>query len=246
MPTFYCLRFETPPTWRARSRIYIPQKLGGLVISPGTGFPFRHLLQLAELWYSTPPPHRERNTVCFEHLHNTVGWTKERTLTVTHKRHRRRPLLEKSSKYITAIARQQTLYCHILWVCVTNNEFWIGWLDLLTPSFMITLNYNQFTAHNQWLTKTRSIPYWTISVFFLVFLLLWLVWFWFTNYSFLVYEWRLTYEWLPNEWIQSSSLLPATSQHGHSWRRAPLGPMAIYLFSVKTFVFFFLSLFRLW
>jgi hypothetical protein len=38
---------------------------------------------------------------------------------------------------------------------------------------------------------------------------------------------------------QSSSLLPATSQHGHSWHRAPLGPMAIYLFSVKTFVFFF-------
>jgi hypothetical protein len=36
---------------------------------------------------------------------------------------------------------------------------------------------------------------------------------------------------------QSSSLLPATSQHGHSLRRAPLGPMAIYLFSVKTFVF---------
>jgi hypothetical protein len=38
---------------------------------------------------------------------------------------------------------------------------------------------------------------------------------------------------------QSSSLLPATSQHGHSWHRAPLGHMAIYLFCVKTFVFFF-------
>jgi hypothetical protein len=38
---------------------------------------------------------------------------------------------------------------------------------------------------------------------------------------------------------QSSSLLPATSQHGHSWHRGPLGPMAIHLFSVKTFVFFF-------
>jgi hypothetical protein len=36
---------------------------------------------------------------------------------------------------------------------------------------------------------------------------------------------------------QSSSLLPATSQHGHSWHRAPLGPLAIYLFNVKTFVF---------
>jgi hypothetical protein len=38
---------------------------------------------------------------------------------------------------------------------------------------------------------------------------------------------------------QSSSLQPATSQHGHSWHRAPLGLMAIYLFSVKTLVFFF-------
>jgi hypothetical protein len=34
---------------------------------------------------------------------------------------------------------------------------------------------------------------------------------------------------------QSSSLLPAISQHGHSWHRAPLGPIVIYLFSVKTF-----------
>jgi hypothetical protein len=41
---------------------------------------------------------------------------------------------------------------------------------------------------------------------------------------------------------QSSSLLPVTSQHGHAWHRAPLGPMTIYLLSVKTFVFF--SFFR--
>jgi hypothetical protein len=38
---------------------------------------------------------------------------------------------------------------------------------------------------------------------------------------------------------QSSRLLSATSQHGHSWHRAPLRPVAIYLFSVKSFVFFF-------
>jgi hypothetical protein len=38
---------------------------------------------------------------------------------------------------------------------------------------------------------------------------------------------------------QSSSLLPATGHHGHSWHRASLGPMAIYLFNVKTFVFLF-------
>jgi hypothetical protein len=36
-----------------------PQEKGGPVIPPGTGFPFRRLLRLAELrWrYSTPPPH---------------------------------------------------------------------------------------------------------------------------------------------------------------------------------------------
>jgi hypothetical protein len=38
---------------------------------------------------------------------------------------------------------------------------------------------------------------------------------------------------------KSSSILPATSQHGQSWHRAPLAHMAIYLFNIKTFVFFF-------
>jgi hypothetical protein len=38
---------------------------------------------------------------------------------------------------------------------------------------------------------------------------------------------------------RSRSLLPASSRHAHTWHRAPLGPMAIYLFNVKTFVFFF-------
>jgi hypothetical protein len=37
---------------------------------------------------------------------------------------------------------------------------------------------------------------------------------------------------------RSRSLLPASSRHAHTWHRAPLGPMAIYLFNVKTFVLF--------
>jgi hypothetical protein len=43
--------------------IYIPPEEGGPVITPGTGFPFRHLLRLAGIrWrYSTPPPHGEPN-----------------------------------------------------------------------------------------------------------------------------------------------------------------------------------------
>jgi hypothetical protein len=34
MTTLYSLRFETPPTWKARSPYYIPQDQGGPVISP--------------------------------------------------------------------------------------------------------------------------------------------------------------------------------------------------------------------
>jgi hypothetical protein len=58
MTTFYCLRFETPSTWRSGPRIYIPQEQGDRVIRPSTGFPFCHLLWLTGLrWrYSTPPP----------------------------------------------------------------------------------------------------------------------------------------------------------------------------------------------
>jgi hypothetical protein len=42
MSVFYCLRFEIPLTWRARSPYVYPQEQGVRVISPGIGFPFRH------------------------------------------------------------------------------------------------------------------------------------------------------------------------------------------------------------
>jgi hypothetical protein len=37
MTKFYCLRFETPPTWRANPRIYILQEQGGPVIPQALG-----------------------------------------------------------------------------------------------------------------------------------------------------------------------------------------------------------------
>jgi hypothetical protein len=43
-----------------------------------------------------------------------------------------------------------------------NNGFWTRWLDVLTPSLQLQ---SIITAHNQWLSKTRSVPYWTASVF---------------------------------------------------------------------------------
>jgi hypothetical protein len=59
MITFYCLRFETSPGWRAKSPYLYPPGQRGPVIPPGTGFPFRRLLRLAGIrWrYSNPPPH---------------------------------------------------------------------------------------------------------------------------------------------------------------------------------------------
>jgi hypothetical protein len=47
MTIFYCLSFETPQTGGPVPRIYIPQKQGGPVILPSTGFSFRRLLRLA-------------------------------------------------------------------------------------------------------------------------------------------------------------------------------------------------------
>jgi hypothetical protein len=58
MTTFYSFRFEIPLTWKSRSSYLYPPGRGGPVIPPGTDFPFRLLLLLAELqWrYSNPPP----------------------------------------------------------------------------------------------------------------------------------------------------------------------------------------------
>jgi hypothetical protein len=59
-----------------------------------------------------------------------------------------------SQPFVVPLTSQ--LYCHVWGVCVTNsNGFWIGWLNLLP------LLYD----HDQWLSKTSSIPYWTTSVF---------------------------------------------------------------------------------
>jgi hypothetical protein len=45
MTTFYCLRFETPPTWRTRSPYSYPPGTSP-VIPPGTGFPLRATVEV--------------------------------------------------------------------------------------------------------------------------------------------------------------------------------------------------------
>jgi hypothetical protein len=60
---FYTVRSSalrlTPQPGGPRLCTYVPHEQDGLVIPPGTGFPFRRLLRLARLrWrYSNPAPH---------------------------------------------------------------------------------------------------------------------------------------------------------------------------------------------
>jgi hypothetical protein len=59
---FYCLRFETPPTWRPGPCIYIPQEQDGLVVAPGTGFLFIASYDSQGYGWGIrpPPPHGMR------------------------------------------------------------------------------------------------------------------------------------------------------------------------------------------
>jgi hypothetical protein len=81
---------------------------------------------------------------------------------------------------------------------INNNGFWIVWLHLLTPSLNLSESKSLSTAHNQCPPKTRSILTGLRLSFLLVFLLLWLTWFWFTNHLLLLHEripnngWRRT------------------------------------------------------
>jgi hypothetical protein len=63
-----------------------------------------------------------------------------------------------------------------------NNGFWVGWLDLLTPSFAVTLNYNQLyqITINDCLRLAPFLPELRVSS-----VLLWMAWFRFMNWSLL-------------------------------------------------------------
>jgi hypothetical protein len=59
MTMFYCLRFETPPTWRARSPYLYPPVTGWPSCIPGIGFPFKHTWLAGLRWsHSNPPPQK--------------------------------------------------------------------------------------------------------------------------------------------------------------------------------------------
>jgi hypothetical protein len=51
MTTFYCLRFETPPTWMARCPYLYPPGTGWPSYTPRHWGPFRRLLRLAATYW---------------------------------------------------------------------------------------------------------------------------------------------------------------------------------------------------
>jgi hypothetical protein len=64
---YFTVSFETPPAWRARSPIYIPQEQGDPAIPQGTGLPFFASYDSQGLrWrYSNPAPHGEEWEIQF-------------------------------------------------------------------------------------------------------------------------------------------------------------------------------------
>jgi hypothetical protein len=112
-PYFTVSYSRLPKPRRPGPRIYIPQEQGGPSFttqalgsfsvasygSQGYGGDIRTHLHTGIRWRH-----------CYERLRNKSGRTEEKTLTVTPRRQRRRPLLCNSGKHVTAIARQVPLY----------------------------------------------------------------------------------------------------------------------------------------
>jgi hypothetical protein len=88
------------------------------------------------------------------------------------------------------VISKSTVLSHFQGFMMNNNGFWIGWLDLLTRSFTVPHNYNklQQLTINDCLRFTPFFPGLPVSS-----LLLWLTWFWFTNWS-LLQMWRMMNE----------------------------------------------------
>jgi hypothetical protein len=102
-------------------------------------------------------------------------------------------------------------YCHVHGVYVTNNNgFWTGWLDLL--ALLLRLQ-SIITAHSQWLSKTRSIPYWTASVLYSTVTDLVLIYDSVTS-SASVVRWLTLRSWTLNFWI----LLRLTYEWIRTWK----------------------------
>jgi hypothetical protein len=112
-----------------------------------------------------------------------------------------------------------------------NNGFWIGWSDLLPTSLQLQLI---ITAHNQCLSKIRSIPCWTTSVFSSTVTDLVLI------YESVTYESRRTNKlsWTENSnQVKVKETLRLTVSRSVGLGLEPhLGPMTRYLFLSDSYV----------
>jgi hypothetical protein len=81
MTIFYCLRYRFSQPECPGPLIYIPQKEGGLVIPPVTGFPFHPFLLLAGIRWncSNTSPHGRLNLVVAGPRYITSARTPEKT-----------------------------------------------------------------------------------------------------------------------------------------------------------------------
>jgi hypothetical protein len=85
-----------------------------------------------------------------------------------------------STWWIWQIRRMNIVkYSGFAWLIITRSWLvdWIYWRLLLQLQSIIT-------AHNRWLSQTRPMPYWTMSVISSA----WLTWLWFTNKSLMKHE----------------------------------------------------------
>jgi hypothetical protein len=135
---------------------------------------------------------------------------------------------------------------HVHSSMTANNWFWIGWLDLL--ALLLQLQPT-ITAHNQWLFKTRSILYWTTSVYSSTVTDLVLIYESVTSSAFVVcwltlHRWTLNFSrillWLnhwtplrmPNDWISWTELTSKRTEYKSPCLTVPL------LFSLSMFIHF--------
>jgi hypothetical protein len=140
-------------------------------------------------------------------------------------------------------------YFHVFGVRMTNNGFWIGWLDLLTPSLqllLITMNYNSsqlMTAED----SLHSLPDYECLLFHCDWLGsdLRITHFWFTNELWMTSHLRINPEWINSE---SESYVTTDGQSASlSWHKAPiwgLRPDLYYLCDSFGFVVMERSLWR--
>jgi hypothetical protein len=115
-------------------------------------------------------------------------------------------------KLLRSSAIDINMYCHTFQVGVTNNNgFWIGWLDLL--ALLLELQ-SIIKAHNQWHSKTRSIPYWTTSVFSSTVTGLVLIYESVASWT-SVFRWLTLHSWTLNYWIAFWIFLRITNEHSN-------------------------------